>query len=106
MLVVRSLCWTPGLAVPPSAGPAHVAEQAHHGDMTPAPESEGIGALLKALLAPPEHDGPPHIHTFKHPEPEPVLDDDGQPVLDEAGEPITRYVARPTHTITHTIEQP
>jgi hypothetical protein len=61
---------------------------------------DGIGALLHAMLAPPTQDGPPYVHTFQHPEPVPVLDDDGQPVLDEDGEPVTQVPLLPTHTIT------
>jgi hypothetical protein len=55
--------------------------------------------VLTRILTPPQ-DGPPYTHTFQHPEPVPVLDDDGQPVLDETGEPVMQVPLLPTHTIT------
>jgi hypothetical protein len=65
-----------------------------------ATDPAAIGSLLHAMLAPPTQDGPPYVHTFQHPEPVPVLDDDGQPMFGEAGEPVMRVPLLPTHTIT------
>lgn len=63
---------------------------------------EGIGQIMHIFHATPDpSDGPPHVHTFRQPDPVPLLDDEGQPVLDEAGEPVTFVPSRPSYTISH-----
>jgi hypothetical protein len=61
---------------------------------------DGIGGFLRGILAEPEQQpGGPYVHTFREPDPVPLLDDDGRPVLDEAGEPVTFVPSRPSYTI-------
>jgi hypothetical protein len=50
------------------------------------------------MLAPPENDGPPYVHTFQPPEPVPILGGDGHPVLDEDGDPVMRVPVLPSFT--------
>jgi hypothetical protein len=67
----------------------------------PGPEfPDAIGQLLHAALNPPQQDGPPYTHTFRHPLPEVALDDAGQPLRDERGEPVMVYPLSPSYTIT------
>lgn len=62
---------------------------------------DGIGHWLRLLADPGPSDGPPYVHTFRQPDPVPLLDGDGQPVVDEAGEPVVSWTQRPTHSLSH-----
>jgi hypothetical protein len=53
------------------------------------PGFDGIGALMNSVLAGSGPlGGPPWTHSFRPPEPVPVLDGDGRPVFDQDGEPV------------------